>query len=117
VFAANLPKRPAPSWMYKRLHQYCRSAGITEYCPHSLRGLHATLALENGATTYQVAAGLGHGSFATTAKHYALPSAIDNSRAQRVVAVLRRSSPSFADEVRKLSDEDRAALLALLQDK
>jgi integrase len=117
VFAANLPKRPKPAWMYKRLHQYCCSAGIPKYCPHSLRGLHATLALENGATSYQVAAGLGHGSFATTAKHYARPSAIDNARSQRVVAVLRGSSASFADEVRKLSDDDRAALLALLQAK
>jgi integrase len=117
VFAANLAQRPASSWMYKRLRQYCAAAGIPMYCPHSLRGLHASLALEHGATSHQVAAALGHGSFATTAKHYAQPSSIENARAKRVVAALKGSPDSLESEVKNLAPKERAQLLALLQSK
>ncbi len=89
VFAAYLPRRPATDWMYKRLHAFCQEAGIRKFCPHSLRGLHSSLALKNGATSYDVAASLGHASFATTARHYADPSAIDNARVRRVVGAIK----------------------------
>ena len=36
VFAANLPKKPKPDWMYKRLHKRCAELGLPKFCPHSL---------------------------------------------------------------------------------
>jgi len=45
----------------------CERAGVPAVCPQSLRGMHATLALEGGATHTAVAAALGHSSFAITA--------------------------------------------------
>lgn len=115
VFASHLPQCPAPNYLYKRLHQYCRRAGIREYCPHSLRGLHSSLALVGGATSHQVAASLGHSSFATTAKHYADPSAIENSRSKRLVAAMKPDSgDSLEEAVSELTADQKARLLALL---
>ena len=66
-----------------RVKRLCRLAGVPEVVPHSLRGLHATLALEGGATADAVAKALGHSSFAMTAQHYASPSSVANSRSSR----------------------------------
>ena len=116
VFAANLPKRPATNWMYKRLHGFCEEAGMKKYCPHSLRGLHSSLALKNGATSHDVAASLGHASFATTARYYADPAAIENAKLRRVVQVMKGSAVGgLASEIKDLSAEDRAQLLELLK--
>lgn len=70
------------------VHRICQHAGVPRVCPHSLRGLYATLAVESGAVSDAVAASLGHGSFAMTAKHYAQPSAVANARTSRVLDVL-----------------------------
>lgn len=88
VFAANLPKQPSANWAYKRLKKICGQLGIPSICPHSLRGLHSSLALEAGATTHHVAKALGHASFGTTARHYAKPESIEVGRAHRFVAAL-----------------------------
>ena len=66
----------------------CDLAGVPRVCPHSLRGLHSTLALEAGATSGAVAAALGHGSFAVTARHYADPDTLRNTVTRRVTDVL-----------------------------
>ena len=116
VFAATLPRKPATNWMYKRLHKFCTVAGIPKFCPHSLRGLHSSLALASGATTHQVAASLGHASFSTTARHYADPAVIDNARAQRMVATLKSSS-SVEQLVDSLSPAQREELMQLLAQK
>ena len=70
------------------VRRLCRLADVPEVVPHSLRGLHATLALEGGATADAVAKALGHSSFATTAQHYASPSSVANSRSSRVAQAL-----------------------------
>ncbi len=114
VFAANLSKKPGTDWMYKRLHKFCDQAGIKRVCPHSLRGLHSSLALAAGATTHHVAASLGHASFSTTARHYADPSVLDNTRAKRVIAALKGESTSLERELGSLSAEERERLLAIL---
>ena len=82
IFAANLPSQPAPNWAYKRLKKHCAAAGVPDICPHSLRGMHSSLALEGGATSQNVASALGHASFATTARHYATPDSIARSKAK-----------------------------------
>lgn len=118
VFARHLPSCPAPNYLYKRLKQYCQRAGIREYCPHSLRGLHSSLALVAGATSHQVAASLGHASFATTAKHYANPSAIENSRTKRLIAAIKPDQQGQLTQVVRavgsLTAEQKAELRALL---
>ena len=119
VFASHLPSCPAPNYLYKRMHHYCRLAGIQEYCPHSLRGLHSSLALVAGATTHHVAASLGHASFATTAKHYASPSAIENSRSQRLISAMKPERGALDQVVRameSLSAGEMAKLRELLSD-
>jgi len=115
VFARHLPRCPSANYLWKRLHHYCRRAGIPEYCPHSLRGLHSSLALVGGATSHHVAASLGHASFATTAKHYADPSAIDNSRAKRFVAAMKpEGGDPLAQMVASMTAEQKARLLEML---
>lgn len=116
VFAAVLPQKPATNWMYKRLHKFCAVAGLPKFCPHSLRGLHSSLALASGATTHQVAASLGHANFSTTARHYADPAVIDNARAQRMVATLK-SGGSVDQLLDSLSPEQREALIHSLTRK
>lgn len=118
VFAANLPQAPKPSWMYKRLRQHCKKAGLPLVCPHSLRGLHSSLALTSGATTHDVAAQLGHASFKTTARHYADPTAMDNAQINSFVKRLRGNGGSVASRVGDLTPSEREQLLqALLADK
>ena len=70
------------------LRRYCSRAGVSQVCPHSLRGLHATLAISAGATSHAVASALGHGSFAITARHYADPGAVSGARSRTVVDAL-----------------------------
>ena len=70
------------------LRRYCKRAGITQVCPHSLRGLHATLAITAGATSHAVASALGHGSFAITARHYVDPGAVSGAKTRTVVEAL-----------------------------
>ncbi|HEX3679243.1 MAG TPA: hypothetical protein VHU90_05950 [Galbitalea sp.] len=56
--------------------------------PHSLRGLHATLASGFGATSHAVAAALGHTSFAVTARHYVDRDTLERARSRRSRDVL-----------------------------
>ena len=125
VFATHLGTAPKTDYLYKRLQKFCALAGIKTYCPHSLRGLHSSLALVAGATSHDVAKSLGHASFSTTARHYADPSAIANAKTKRVAAALRASpptarptdTPAFHDLVADLTQEQKKALLrALLAD-
>ena len=84
--------------------------------PHSLRGLHATLALEGGATADAVAKALGHSSFATTAQHYASPSSVANSRSSRVAqalgtdAELEGLNEQLINLLKTMSDKELLAL-------
>ncbi len=53
---------------------------VPRVCPHSRRGLHATLASEDGTSGEAVARALGHTSFDITAKHYAQADSVENAR-------------------------------------
>ena len=75
-----------------RLIRLCQEVGVPVVCPHSLRGLNATLALDAGATSLHVAAALGHASFSTTERHYADPSSVANSALRRVADLLGTKS-------------------------
>ena len=103
-----------------RLRQLCAEAEVPQICPHSLRGLNATLALEAGATAHHVAAALGHASFATTARHYADASTVANASLRRVADLLgseEQVSPDLLQLARLLREHLNAAQLQLLRDK
>lgn len=70
----------------------CKQADVPVVCPHSLRGLYATLAVESGAVSDAVAASLGHGSFAMTERHYAQHAAVSGARTARVLSMLDGSA-------------------------
>jgi len=99
--------------LWKGLRLYCREAGVPHVCPHSLRGLHSTLAVKAGATSTYVAQALGHGSDSVTRRHYIAPSALDSVRSARVVGTLlgEPDLDSVISILRNLSSEqlDRVA--------
>lgn len=80
--------------LWQAVGRICRRAAVPRVCTHSLRGLWATLSVESGALSESVAASLGHGSFAMTARHYAQPESIRETRTARVVELLNLSSGS-----------------------
>lgn len=102
-----------------RLHKLCEEAGLPQVCPHSLRGLNATLAVDAGATAHHVAAALGHASFATTARHYADASTIANASLRRVADVLsknRGDRPDVSQVAALLRDQLTPAELSQLRE-
>jgi integrase len=75
--------------LLRRLRHLCvDEAKVPEVVPHSLRGLHATLASGFGATSHAVAAALGHTSFAVTARHYVDGDTPERARSRRSRDVL-----------------------------
>ena len=86
-----------------RLKLLCQQLGLPTVCPHSLRGLNATLALDAGATAQHVAAALGHASFTTTARHYADASSVANVGLRRVADLLGTRSGRGTADVEQLA--------------
>jgi len=117
----NHTERSRQYW-WKKVHELCRAAAVPVVCPHSLRGLHATLAIEEGASGEAVARALGHTSFEMTAKHYASGDSVANARLARAAETLAPSPrPAPTDRVGQmlsqlgqLSPEERADLLRRL---
>ena len=104
------------------VRRICVAAGVPVVCPHSLRGLWATAGVRAGALSHAVAAALGHGSFAVTAKHYVQPGALDGARTERLVQMLDLEaakpspslpSPSAEQLLASLPRETLARLVAL----
>jgi integrase len=79
---------PTTPTLWKWLTRFCEQAGVPRVCPHSLRGLHSSLAVKAGATSTYVAQALGHGSDSVTRRHYIAPGALDSARAARVAGLL-----------------------------
>lgn len=83
--------------LHRRLARLCKDAGVPEVVPHSMRGLHSTIAVERGATGRVVATAIGHTSFERiTVPHYLAPGTVDRARAKRVQKVL---GPAASGEV------------------
>ncbi len=98
------------------------AAGVPVVCPHSLRGVWATAGVRSGALSHAVAAALGHGSFAITAKHYVQPGALEGARTQQLVQMMdlgaakspsQPLSPSAAQLLASLPPETLARLMEL----
>lgn len=114
LFGAGRDNPYSYTTLWKWLHSYCEQAGVPQVCPHSLRGLHSTLAMEKGATSGLVASALGHGSFAITEKHYLQPGTMDGVKLRKVTAALEPAAPLESAE-RGKPGPDLAQVTALLQ--
>ncbi len=108
--------------LHATVKRLCLDAGVPIVCPHSLRGLWATAGVRSGALSHAVAAALGHGSFAVTAKHYVQPGTLDGARTERLVQMLdldaekqapKHTSPSAEQLLASLPPETLARLVAL----
>lgn len=119
------PRKPAIPYtdaaLWLRVRSLCSEASVPPVCTHSLRGLHATLAVSAGSTSEHVASALGHSSFAVTAKHYADGSAIADRKTAEVTGTLLAPRPTVAELARLASmltlaerDELQAAIAALV---
>jgi integrase len=84
-------------WVHYHVTQLCRLAKVPVVGPHSMRGLHATLATASGVTAEHVAASLGHESFEVTARHYADGDVLAAVQA-RAAGELLASSPPVPQE-------------------
>lgn len=103
--------------LWKRLRRFCRMAGIPQVCPHSLRGLHSTLAIEAGATSGAVIAQLGHSSFQTTERHYLDKDRRHDASMRRVASTLLSPRDELAGELADLSADEVRELLAVIRSR
>ncbi len=106
-------------WQWRQVRKYCQLAGLQRVCPHSLRGLHSSLAIAAGCTANVVASSLGHGSFAITAQHYVDPDTLRNTTLRRVAHALANEPtpaepPSLLQQLRALAPQELAELLRAL---
>jgi integrase len=74
---------------YDMVKRVCRLAGVPVVTPHGLRGTHASIAREAGATPNIVAAAIGHRSYAVTQRHYLAAGSEERAQQQTVMKVIR----------------------------
>jgi integrase len=75
--------------------ELCKDLALPLITPHGLRGTHATASMRPHANPHEVAAALGHASFAVTKRHYAQPAAVADARQQAAAeALLSSKNPS-----------------------
>lgn len=65
------------SWVRTNTARLCKEAGLPRVCAHSLRGLHATIAIRAGASPGVVAQALGHEAPSMTLSAYAAPGSVE----------------------------------------
>jgi len=75
-------------WPREWVQRICSKVDVPKVTAHGMRGLHATLGEESGATPEMVVTTLGHVSVATTHAHYTKRSAVEGAKQQRMFAVL-----------------------------
>lgn len=76
-------------WVYDHVRRICDKAGVIKVCAHSMRGLHATLAVDGGETAEAVARQLGHVRTTVTETSYIDPAATAAAAQSRVLTVLQ----------------------------
>jgi len=72
-------------WLLYHVERLCAEAEVPVVCTQSLRGLHASVATEAGATSHVVASALGHSSPAVTHAHYIDGATARRARTRRVI--------------------------------
>ncbi len=101
--------------LWKRLRRLCQKAGVREVCPHSLRGLHSTLAIEAGSTSGAVIAQLGHSSFRTTERHYVDKDRYRDASVRRVSDALAVRRDDVLGELEGLTAEEVRELVTAIR--
>lgn len=76
------------AWLRKWVKRICRLAKVPEVCAHSMRGLHASLAIQAGASPDVVAGVMGHESPTMTLSNYAVPGSAESAIADRAASTL-----------------------------
>jgi integrase len=105
VLLALAGDRPAEDYLFNRcrgdgtlikaIERVCRDAGLPRIVPYALRGTHASLAVEEGATSAIVARALGHTSAVMTETHYIRPGLVsETTRAQAQAELLSLDTKS-----------------------
>ena len=115
----------ANDYLWDYLTRACKRLALPHVCPHSLRGMHATFAVQDGASAEHVASVLGHGSTEITRRHYIAPGSEREAQARNVASLLMQPAASPADPspeallklLRAMSPDERAALLASVENK
>ncbi|MFO0577946.1 MAG: site-specific integrase [Polyangia bacterium] len=118
IFGRGRERPRVGTYLWNQVRTFCQRAGLPRVCPHSLRGLHSSLAIAAGSTPSVVAAALGHGSFAITERHYVDPDTLRNSAVQRVAGALIDASSlpkEPLERLRALTEEQLERLLLLLE--
>lgn len=77
------------AWPRKWVQRICKQAGVPRVTAHGMRGLHASLAVEQGATGRDVALAMGHSSDTTTFGHYAKRDSVAKAKQTKVLTVVR----------------------------
>ncbi|HEX8115458.1 MAG TPA: hypothetical protein VF516_47350, partial [Kofleriaceae bacterium] len=72
-------------WLAHHVERLCAESKVPVVCTQSLRGLHASVATDAGATSHVVASALGHSSPAVTHAHYIDGATARRARTRRVV--------------------------------
>ena len=90
---------------WRTVGDICQAAGVLSVCPHSLRGLWATLGVQSGAVSHAVAASLGHGSFSMMERHYAQPEAVSGAKTARMVEMLSLGSEGATTEPQQAAEQ------------
>ncbi|MBL9005900.1 MAG: site-specific integrase [Myxococcales bacterium] len=88
LFPGKLGGPPYRAWPRKWVQRLCRQAKVPEVCAHSMRGLHATLAMQQGESPELVARVMGHESPTITLTNYAAPGSAQLATAERAEAAL-----------------------------
>lgn len=76
-------------WVLYHVKRICGLADVPTVTAHGLRGTHATLAVDGGASSAIVAAALGHTHVRITERHYTKSEATDAARSRRAHKALR----------------------------
>lgn len=87
-------------WVRRWVWAICDAAKVPRVSAHSMRGLHATLAVRAGATSHEVVRALGHESFAVTRGNYIQPGTVEDGERARVPSLVsgERHGPQRAED-------------------
>lgn len=77
------------SWILKAVTKTCQSLGVTVTGPQGLRGTHARMSSDAGATAHLVAQQLGHESTDVTVRSYIGEEAVERKHGRQVLKVLK----------------------------
>lgn len=99
-------------WLAHHVERLCTEAGVPVVCTQSLRGLHASVATEAGATSHVVASALGHSSPVVTHAHYIDGDTARRARNRRVIGAVAPASGVARDGGRGRYRGDRDTIAA-----